>query len=84
MTIVKSSYHGGRRETDGENAVLLDWVFYHNVLYKFSLQHWQKRTPEMVAIAQRDMLIAKIVSLDHFNTVLLLILDAQLKQLTKK
>jgi hypothetical protein len=70
MTIVKSSYHG-RREADGENEVLLDWVFYHNVLYKFSLQHWQKRTPEMVAIAQRDMPIAKIVSLDHFHTVLL-------------
>ncbi|KAH0525742.1 hypothetical protein TsFJ059_009162 [Trichoderma semiorbis] len=68
MTIVKSSYHG-RREADGENAVLLDWVFYHNVLYKFSLQHWQKRTPEMVAIAQRDMLIAKSVSLDHFHTI---------------
>ncbi|KAJ4854481.1 fungal specific transcription factor domain-containing protein [Trichoderma breve] len=68
LSLYESSYHG-RRETDGENTVLLDWVFYHNVLYKFSLQHWQKRTPEMVAIAQRDMLIAKIVSLDHFHTI---------------
>ncbi|KAL7935918.1 fungal-specific transcription factor domain-containing protein [Trichoderma chlorosporum] len=60
MTIVKSSYQG-RRENEGEYAVLLDWVFYHNVLYKFSLQHWQRRTPEMAAIARRDMLIARII-----------------------
>lgn len=68
MTIVKSSYQG-RREIEGEHAVLLDWVFYHSVLYKFSLQHWQQRTPQMAAIAQRDMFIAKIVSYDHFGTV---------------
>ncbi|UKZ78821.1 hypothetical protein TrVFT333_006566 [Trichoderma virens FT-333] len=68
MTIVKSSYQG-RGEREGEHATLLDWVFYHNVLYKFSLQHWQRRTPEMAAIAQRDMLIAKIVSADHFSTI---------------
>jgi hypothetical protein len=68
MTIVKSSYQG-RRENEGEHGVLLDWVFYHNVLYKFSLQHWQQRTPQMSAIAQRDMLIARIVSGDHYSTV---------------
>ncbi|KAH8127712.1 hypothetical protein FP744_10005237 [Trichoderma asperellum] len=68
MTIVKSSYQG-RREIEGEHAVLLDWVFYHSVLYKFSLQHWQQRTPQMAAIAQRDMFIAKIVSYDHFGTI---------------
>ncbi|KAL6859453.1 fungal-specific transcription factor domain-containing protein [Trichoderma novae-zelandiae] len=68
MTIVKSSYQG-HKVSEGEHATLLDWVFYHNVLYKFSLQHWQRRTTEMAAIAQRDMLIAKIVSTSHFNTI---------------
>lgn len=68
MTIVKSSYQG-RQEKEGEYTVLLDWVFYHNVLYKLSLQHWQQRTPQMAAIANRDMRIAGIVSDDHFGTV---------------
>ncbi|KAM0257112.1 hypothetical protein ACHAQJ_004576 [Trichoderma viride] len=68
MTIIKSSYQG-RRENEGEHAVLLDWVFYHSILYKFSLKHWQQRTPQMAAIAQRDMLIARIVSNDHFGTI---------------
>jgi hypothetical protein len=68
MTIVKSSYQG-LQVNEGEHATLLDWVFYHNVLYKFSLQHWQRRTPEMAAIAQRDMRISRIVSTSHFVTV---------------
>ncbi|KAH0499795.1 hypothetical protein TgHK011_006961 [Trichoderma gracile] len=68
MTIVKSSYQG-LRVNEGEHATLLDWVFYHNVLYKFSLQHWQRRTPEMAAIAQRDMRISRIVSTSHFVTI---------------
>ncbi|KAK1241967.1 hypothetical protein MKX07_007790 [Trichoderma sp. CBMAI-0711] len=68
MTIVKSSYQG-LKVNEGEHATLLDWVFYHNVLYKFSLQHWQRRTPEMAAIAQRDMRISRIVSTSHFVTI---------------
>ncbi|KAK0671280.1 fungal-specific transcription factor domain-containing protein [Cercophora samala] len=37
-------------EGDEDLAMILDWVYYHDVLSRFSLQHWQKRTaasPEM-------------------------------------
>ncbi|OSZ99893.1 Zn2Cys6 transcriptional regulator [Trichoderma parareesei] len=68
LSLYESSYQG-LKVNEGEHATLLDWVFYHNVLYKFSLQHWQRRTPEMAAIAQRDMRISRIVSTSHFVTI---------------
>ncbi|EGR50081.1 uncharacterized protein TRIREDRAFT_105263 [Trichoderma reesei QM6a] len=68
LSLYESSYQG-LQVNEGEHATLLDWVFYHNVLYKFSLQHWQRRTPEMAAIAQRDMRISRIVSTSHFVTI---------------
>ncbi|EED13541.1 conserved hypothetical protein [Talaromyces stipitatus ATCC 10500] len=58
--IVKSR-HQEHRSYGGDAATLLDWVFYHNVLYKFSIRHWLQRTMEQEIIANREMVISQAI-----------------------
>ncbi|KAH8694085.1 fungal-specific transcription factor domain-containing protein [Talaromyces proteolyticus] len=60
LMIVKSR-HQEHRSYGGDAATLLDWVFYHNVLYKFSIRHWQQRTVEQERIANREMVISQAI-----------------------
>lgn len=31
-------------QNDGDLAALLDWVYYHDVLARFSLRHWHRES----------------------------------------
>ncbi|CAM1501635.1 Fc.00g036190.m01.CDS01 [Cosmosporella sp. VM-42] len=43
---------------EGDEATLLDWVFYHSVMYKFSVTHWLQRTRQQEAIIKREMVVS--------------------------
>jgi hypothetical protein len=50
----------GHDETyEGDLATLLDWVFYHDVLYKFSIRHWTQRVEEQRQLAKETKIISK-------------------------
>ncbi|KAE9378870.1 hypothetical protein N431DRAFT_553212 [Stipitochalara longipes BDJ] len=50
----------GHDETyEGDLATLLDWVFYHDVLYKFSILHWTQRVEEQRQLAKEPKMISK-------------------------
>ena len=57
MKIVNSGFNIHRRYA-GDCAILLNWVRYHKVLYKFSIKHWQQRTPQMEMMAKSDILVS--------------------------
>ncbi|KAL7783251.1 fungal-specific transcription factor domain-containing protein [Trichoderma ceciliae] len=57
MKIVNSGFNIHRKYA-GDCAILLNWVRYHKVLYKFSIQHWQQRTPQMEVMAKSDNLVS--------------------------
>ncbi|KAL7893913.1 fungal-specific transcription factor domain-containing protein [Trichoderma sp. SZMC 28014] len=57
MNIVNSGFNIHRKYA-GDCAILLNWVRYHKVLYKFSIQHWQQRTPQMEVMAKSDILVS--------------------------
>ncbi|KAM0470709.1 hypothetical protein ACHAPE_003048 [Trichoderma viride] len=57
MNIVNSGFNIHRKYA-GDCAILLNWVRYHKVLYKFSIQHWQQRTPQMEIMAKSDILVS--------------------------
>ncbi|KAM6483874.1 fungal-specific transcription factor domain-containing protein [Trichoderma sp. SZMC 28011] len=57
MKIVNSGFNIHRRYA-GDCAILLNWVRYHKVLYKFSIKHWQQRTPQMEIMAKSDILVS--------------------------
>lgn len=57
MKIVNSGFNIHRKYA-GDCAILLNWVRYHKVLYKFSIQHWQQRTPQMEVMAKSDILVS--------------------------
>ncbi|KAL7815022.1 fungal-specific transcription factor domain-containing protein [Trichoderma aethiopicum] len=57
MKIVNSGFNIHRKYA-GDCAILLNWVRYHKTLYKFSIKHWQQRTPQMELMAKSDVLVS--------------------------
>ncbi len=49
----------GDETYEGDLAMLLDWVFYHDVLYKFSIRHWTQRVEEQRQLAKEPKMISK-------------------------
>ncbi|KIH88729.1 hypothetical protein SPBR_06991 [Sporothrix brasiliensis 5110] len=45
----------------GDLALILDWVFYHDAMYKFSIHHWEKRTAAQVMIKDGPRILSKPV-----------------------
>lgn len=73
MKIVNSGFNIHRKYA-GDCAILLNWVRYHKVLYKFSIQHWQQRTPQMELMAKSDILVSDSAYDIDLITVWILIL----------
>ncbi|KAK3381160.1 fungal-specific transcription factor domain-containing protein [Podospora didyma] len=46
---------------DGDPALILDWIFYHDTLYKFSIRHWAKREEDQVMLAAQEKIVSKAV-----------------------
>ncbi|KIW16545.1 hypothetical protein PV08_03733 [Exophiala spinifera] len=44
---------------EGDIALVLDWLFYHNVMYKFTMRHWGQRNSEQEDLAREPTIISK-------------------------
>lgn len=44
MTVIDTTHLG--MVQDDNIATLLEWVYYNDVLSRFSLQHWEKEDPQ--------------------------------------
>lgn len=61
--------HQKHQTHDGDSAALLDWVFYHSIMYKFSITHWTQRTARQNSIAEGGMVISKPIFSPNRRTV---------------
>ncbi|CAK7218075.1 hypothetical protein SBRCBS47491_003383 [Sporothrix bragantina] len=53
--------HREHRDYQGDLALILDWVFYHDAMYKFSIHHWEKRTAAQVMVKDGPKILSKPV-----------------------
>ncbi len=65
---------------EGDLATLLDWVFYHDVLYKFSIRHWTQRVEEQRQMAKEPKMSSKEIysplrNIVRISSLLLLYLE---------
>ena len=58
---IANHVHEPNRTYDGELALILDWVFYHDAMYKFSVTHWVQRNWDQTALAKQTGIISKAV-----------------------
>ncbi len=49
------------RDYQGDLALVLDWIFYHDTMYKFSIHHWAQRTAQQEMIKNGPKLLSKAV-----------------------
>ncbi|AEO65613.1 uncharacterized protein THITE_2112764 [Thermothielavioides terrestris NRRL 8126] len=52
-------FHVPHTTYEGDPALILDWIFYHDTLYKFSERHWYPRHPRLVQLAKQEKIISK-------------------------
>ncbi|KAL7947567.1 fungal-specific transcription factor domain-containing protein [Trichoderma barbatum] len=45
----------------GDRALLMDWIFYYDVMYKFSIQHWKNKNNEQIELAKQKKIISKAI-----------------------
>ncbi|PQE17483.1 zinc-finger transcription factor protein [Rutstroemia sp. NJR-2017a WRK4] len=50
-------------ESDSDVAVLLDWAYYHDVLARFSLLHWNKEGNQKLTLIPPDFFSSKVSNL---------------------
>jgi hypothetical protein len=53
--------HREHSDYHGDLALILDWVFYHDAMYKFSIHHWEKRTAAQVMVKDGPKILSKPV-----------------------
>lgn len=41
--------------------MILDWIFYHDTLYKFSVRHWYPKQRQQILLAQQRKVVSKAV-----------------------
>jgi hypothetical protein len=46
---------------EGDQALILDWVFYHDVMYKFSIRHWEDKVEQQRLLAADEKIVSKAV-----------------------
>lgn len=39
----------------------MDWIFYHDVMYKFSIEHWQTKNEDQKQLAAQEKIISKAI-----------------------
>ncbi len=45
----------------GDEALILDWIFYHDAMYKFCIRHWLDKNHDQVKLAAQKKIISKAV-----------------------
>lgn len=56
----------------GDEALIMDWIFYHDVMYKFSIKHWQTKNEDQIQLAAQEKIISKAIFSPERQTVSLL------------
>ncbi len=51
--------HESGQSYDGDMALVIDWVFYHDTMYKFSILHWLQKQHQHMWLAQQRKIISK-------------------------
>jgi hypothetical protein len=46
---------------EGDPAVILDWIFYHDTLYKFSIRHWYPKQTQQILLAAQEKVVSKAI-----------------------
>ncbi|KAK1759971.1 fungal-specific transcription factor domain-containing protein [Echria macrotheca] len=46
---------------DGDRALILDWILYHDTLYKFCVRHWAPKMPDQVQLAAQEKIMSKAI-----------------------
>jgi hypothetical protein len=52
-----------------DKELLLDWLFYFDCVFKFSVRHWRNRSVSLVAFADMDKIISQPDSSPRRNLV---------------
>lgn len=45
----------------GDEALMMDWILYHDVMYKFSIRHWASKNEDQVSLAAQMKVISKAI-----------------------
>ncbi|PTB63016.1 hypothetical protein BBK36DRAFT_1171822 [Trichoderma citrinoviride] len=45
----------------GDEALIIDWIFYHDVMYKFSIRHWREKNKDQIQLASQRKVLSKAV-----------------------
>lgn len=53
----------------GEDALILDWVLYYDVLYKFSVRHWEMKNDDQIQLASQEKVFSKAIYSPERKTV---------------
>ncbi len=57
------AHYSTPQPTYGEDSVMiLDWIFYHETLYKFSTRHWFPKQGHPIRLAPRENVVSKTMS----------------------
>ncbi|KAH6627219.1 fungal-specific transcription factor domain-containing protein [Chaetomium sp. MPI-SDFR-AT-0129] len=54
-------FHTPHTSYEGDSAMILDWIFYHDTFYKFSVRHWYPKEKQQILLAQHRKVISKAV-----------------------
>lgn len=58
---IAKTVHRQNNTYEGDPALILDWVFYHDVMYKFSIRHWSDKLEQQILLAAEDKIVSKAV-----------------------
>ncbi len=53
--------HTPNQTYEGAYALIVDWIFYHDVMYKFTIAHWVQRNWDQVGLAEGRKILSKAV-----------------------
>ncbi|KAL6898715.1 fungal-specific transcription factor domain-containing protein [Trichoderma evansii] len=53
----------------GDEAMIIDWIFYHDAMYKFSIRHWRKRNHDQIHLAGQRKVLSKAVFSPERQTI---------------
>ncbi|EPE02448.1 hypothetical protein F503_00716 [Ophiostoma piceae UAMH 11346] len=53
------SVHREHTDYEGDLALLLDWILYHDTMYKFSIHHWAQRLPQQQMVGDGPKIVSK-------------------------
>lgn len=57
------------RVYEGDARIVLNWMFYHDALNKFSARHWRHRTADMMGCARDNYIIKAVLQSGNTSKV---------------